>query len=97
MVLSAKDCAKAVALVEDGRSQRYAARLLSVSQSTVQRVLQRFRQTARNTQRPGSGIKWATAVQNDTSIFLHSLQNQYLTSVQTKNRLLENRYTYVSK
>ncbi|KAF2896248.1 hypothetical protein ILUMI_09925 [Ignelater luminosus] len=38
MVLSAEDCAKVVALVKDGRSQPYVARVLNVSHSTIQRV-----------------------------------------------------------
>lgn len=43
MVLSAEYCTKMVALVEDGRSQRYVVVLLvNVSHSTIQRVLHRF-------------------------------------------------------
>ncbi|KAF2894946.1 hypothetical protein ILUMI_11228 [Ignelater luminosus] len=51
--LGAENCAKAVALVEDARSQRYMAGILNVSHSTIQRVLARFRETGRNIRRPG--------------------------------------------
>lgn len=40
--------------MEDGRSQRYI-----VSHSTVQRILQHFGDTGRNTRRPGSDRKRA--------------------------------------
>ncbi|KAF2887216.1 hypothetical protein ILUMI_18957 [Ignelater luminosus] len=53
MVLRAEDCAKVVALVEDGRSQRYVARVLNASHSTIQRVLARLRETGTNIRIPG--------------------------------------------
>ncbi|KAF2889411.1 hypothetical protein ILUMI_16763 [Ignelater luminosus] len=53
MVLRAEECAKAVALVEDERSQRYVARVLNASHSTIQRVLARLRETGTNIRIPG--------------------------------------------
>jgi transposase len=97
MVLSAEDCAKAVALVEDGRSQRYVARMLNVSLSTIQRVLERFQATGRNTRRAGSGRKRKTAAIDDRFLVVSTLRNRQLTSVMTQNRLREVRGVNVSK
>lgn len=96
MILSAEDCAKAVALVEDGRSQRYVARVLNVSRSTVQRVLERFRETGRNARRPGCGRKRKTTANDDRFLVLNTLRNRHLTSVETRNQLREVRGTDVS-
>ena len=38
MVLSAENCARAVALGEDGRNYGYVARVLNTSRSTIERV-----------------------------------------------------------
>lgn len=96
MVLSTEDCAKAVALVADGRSQRYVSRFLHVSLSTVQRALERFRETGRNTRRPGSGRNRKTTAIDDRFIVLNTLRNRHMTSVETKNQLREVRGTAVS-
>lgn len=96
MVLSPEDCAKAVALVEDGRSQRYVARVLNVSRSTIQRVLERFMETGRHARRPGCGRKRKTTAVDDRFLVLTTLRNRHLTSRQTKNQLREVRGTDVS-
>ncbi|KAF2888980.1 hypothetical protein ILUMI_17193 [Ignelater luminosus] len=95
MVLSAEDCAKDVALVEDGRSQRYVARVLNVSHSTIQRVLARFRDTGRFIRRPGCDGKRKTTANNDRFLVFNTPRNCHLTSVETKNQLREVRGTEV--
>ncbi|KAF2904204.1 hypothetical protein ILUMI_01973 [Ignelater luminosus] len=87
MVLSAEDCAKTVALVEDGRSPRYMARVLNVSHFTIQKVLAHFRETGRNIRKPGCGRNRKTTANDDRFRFLNTLRNRHLTSVETKNPL----------
>lgn len=82
--------------MEDGRSHRYVARLLNVSHSTIQRVLGRFRETGRNTRRPGCGRKRKSVALDDRFLILTSLRDRHLTSVQTRNRLREIRGTNLS-
>ncbi|KAF2901657.1 hypothetical protein ILUMI_04529 [Ignelater luminosus] len=83
------DCAKAVALVEDGRDQRYVARVFNVSYFTIQRVLARFQETGRNIRRPGCDRKRKTTANNDGFLVLNTLRDSHLTSVETKNQLRE--------
>ncbi|KAF2902735.1 hypothetical protein ILUMI_03443 [Ignelater luminosus] len=89
MVLSAEDCAKAVALVEDGRSPGYVTRVLNVNHSTIQRILACFRETGRNILRPGCGRNRKTVANDDRFLVLNTLWNRHLTSVETKNQLHE--------
>lgn len=97
MVLSNEDCARALALLEDGRSYRFVARRLNVSRSTIRRIEQRFGETGSNNRRPGSGRKQKTSDADKRFIVLTSLRNRHLTSVQTTSRLREVRGVAVSK
>lgn len=96
MVLSAENCAKAVALVEDGRNFAYVARTLQVNRSTIKRVVERFRQTGRNKRRVGSGRKRKTTAVDDRFLEVRTLRNRHLTSRQSRNQLQEVRNTNVS-
>jgi hypothetical protein len=64
MPLAGVDIARALALVEDGRSIRYAANAigapLTTRVSTGHRAVRRFQETSQFTTRPGSGRKRAT-------------------------------------
>lgn len=55
--LNAENSAQAVALIEDGRSLRYVSTGLHCTYTAVRKHAQRFRETGRNTGRPGSGKK----------------------------------------
>lgn len=96
MRLSAEDSAKAVALVEDGRSLRYVARLLHCTHTAVRKCVQRFRETGRNTRRPGSGKKRKTTAADDRFVTLRMLRNRTSTSVEARNQLREVRGVNVS-
>lgn len=97
MPLNREDCARAVALVEDGRSRRYVAGVLGVGHSTINRVIRRFTETGRMTRRPGSGRKRKTTAIDDRFIVLRSLRDRHSTSIEMKNRLREVRGTDISK
>ncbi|KAF2902563.1 hypothetical protein ILUMI_03626 [Ignelater luminosus] len=71
-VLRAEDCAKAVAFVEDGRSQRYGARVLNVSHSTIERILARFRKTGRNIRKSRCGRKRKSTANDDRFLVLNT-------------------------
>jgi transposase len=43
--LKGEQAAMAIALLNDGRSQRYVARTLEMNQSTVSRIAQRYQET----------------------------------------------------
>jgi hypothetical protein len=65
MVLTPFDTARAIGLIQDGRSQYYVARVLSVSRCSIQRAVKRFPETEGCTRRVGSdrtksriGISW---------------------------------------
>lgn len=49
--------ARAVALFDDGRSQRYIARFLRVPRSTVGDAIRRYRETGSYSRRVGQGRK----------------------------------------
>lgn len=96
MVLSADNCAKAVALAEDGRSYGYIARILHVHRATIKRVVERFLQTGRYTRRAGCGRRRKTTAVDDRFLQVTSLRDRHLTSVQARNQLQEVRGRNVS-
>jgi hypothetical protein len=59
MPLAGVNIARALALVEDGRSIRYAANAIGAPLTTVHRAIRRFQETGQYTRRPGSGRKRA--------------------------------------
>ncbi|KAF2883393.1 hypothetical protein ILUMI_22781 [Ignelater luminosus] len=65
------------------------ARVLNVSHSTIQRVLNRFRETSRNIPKPGCGRKRKITTNDDRFLVLNTLRNRHLTSVETRNQLRE--------
>lgn len=96
MVLSATDAARVVALIEDGRNQRYVARFLQIPRTTIQRVVKRHRETGLYSRRPGSGRKRSTSAIDDRFIVLKTLRDRHTTSVETRTRLQEVRQVNVS-
>ncbi|EFN66072.1 hypothetical protein EAG_00047, partial [Camponotus floridanus] len=53
--LDSATVAQVVALINDGRSQRYVANFLNVPRTTIQRVYNRYAETGGYNRRPGSG------------------------------------------
>lgn len=97
MALSPTDAARAVALIEDGRSQRYVANLLGVSQANIHRTYRRFTETGNYTRRPGSGMTRSTLPRDDRFLHLFILRNRDATAVQARNRLEDVREVNVSE
>jgi transposase len=83
------DVAKAVALVEDGRSIRYAARTLGFPYTNLQRAITRYRETHEFTRRPGSGRRRITSARDDRFLVSTILRNRNCSAVTARNRLLE--------
>ncbi|PSN41905.1 hypothetical protein C0J52_06804 [Blattella germanica] len=67
MPLSPQDVARAIALIDDGRRLRYAARTIGAPYTTVQEAVKRFRETQSYSRRPGSGRKRITSGRDDRS------------------------------
>ena len=97
MVLSATDAARAVALVQDGRSQYYAARVIGATRSSVQRAVQRFQETGGFVRRRGSGRKRCTNARDNRFLTLSVLRDRTTTAVQARSRLEEVRQVAVNE
>lgn len=97
MVLTPTDAARAVALVQDGRSQYYASRILGVTRCSVQRAVQRFNETGSFSRRRGSGRRRSTNVQDDRFVTLNVLRERNTTAVMARNRLEEVRQVAVNE
>ena len=96
MDLSVTDAARAVALIQDGRSQYYVARVLGVSRCKVQRAVKRFNEFGVYTRRNRCGRKKCTSERDNRFITLNVLRDRKLTSVEMKNRLEDVRQVQVS-
>lgn len=96
MDLSVTDAARAVALIQDGRSQYYVARVLGVSRCKVQRAVKRFNEFGVYTRKNHSGRKKCTSERDNRFITLNVLRDRKLTSVEMKNRLEDVRQVQVS-
>jgi transposase len=62
-------------LVEEGRSQTYAAKITNVSQSTVSRAAKRFAETSHDEDRPCSGRHRLSTPRDDRVLERMSLSN----------------------
>lgn len=87
MVLNAEIVARIMALFEDGRSERYVARVMGMPRTTVQRAIQRYRETGLYTRRPGSGRPRPTNQADDRFVMIQSLRNRHQTAVQITQAL----------
>ena len=96
MLISKSDAAKAVSLIEDGRSQRYVARALGIHRSSIQRAVKRFRETQKYTRREGSGKKRVKSPIDDHIVVLHTLKYRHSTAVQLHGALREVREVAMS-
>ncbi|RZC31853.1 HTH 28 domain containing protein [Asbolus verrucosus] len=81
MVLNPCDTARIIALIQDGRSQYYAARVVGVSRCSIQREVQRLRETGGYTRRVGSGRQRCTTPRDDHFLILTMLRNRDTTAV----------------
>lgn len=97
MAVNPETAAGIVALLQDGRSERYVAQQYHVSNSTVHRIFTRFLETGAYTRRPGTGPQRRTSARDDRFIILQSLRNRHATAVEIRNRLQHVRQTNVSE
>ncbi|XP_038209023.1 uncharacterized protein LOC119830186 [Zerene cesonia] len=97
MPLSPAQVAQAVALVDQGLTQREIATILNVPRSSMQYALKRYRETGSYSRRPGSGGFRCTSVRDDRFILLAVLRNRYLTAVEIRHRLQVTRGVNVSE
>lgn len=65
MAVNPETAAAIVALLQDGRSERYVAQQHQLSNSTVHRILTRFLETGAYTRRPGTGLRRKTNPRDD--------------------------------
>lgn len=86
--LSHEEIVQAISLVNDGRSQRYVGRVLSVRQSTISKLVRRYRETGGYKRRPGQGRKRSTTAIDDRFLRLTALRIRHCTARQIKNELL---------
>jgi transposase len=95
--LTGEQAAMAIALLNDGRSQRYVARTLEMNQSTVSRIAQRYQETGELKRISGQGPKRVTSQADDRFVLLTSLRNGHLTAPQLQNELHNARNVEVSE
>jgi len=91
------DIAKAVVMIEHGRTYRDVARIFGKSQSTIHRSVSRWRQTGEYVRRRGQGRKRSTTAVDDRFIHLQTLRNRRQTAGQTRNLLQNVRGTTISE
>jgi transposase len=89
MGLTPSDTARAIALIQDGRSKYYVARVLGVSRCSIQRAVKRFPEAKCYTRRVGSGRKRSTTARDDHFLTLTILRNRDTTAVRARNELQE--------
>lgn len=97
MPLTPAQVAQAVALINQGLTQREAAAALDVPRSSMQYALKRYQETGHYTRRPGSGGQRCTSARDDRFIVLEILRNRYLTAVEIRQRLQISRGVNVSE
>lgn len=97
MPLTPAQVAQAVALIDQGLTQREVATVLNVPRSSMQYALKRYQETGRYSRRPGSGGVRCTSVRDDRFITLAILRNRYLTAVEIRHRLQITRGVNVSE
>lgn len=87
MVLTPIDTAKAVTMIQEGRSQYYVARTLGVKRCTVQRVVERFRETGEYRRGERSGGRRCTSGRDDRFISVTVPGTRHTTAVEARNQL----------
>ena len=86
--LSQLDRGRAIALILQGRSQRYVSHQFGVQESTISRLVQRLRATGRLTDRPRSGRPRITTQRQDRRIRLVHLHNRLRTATETAKEVI---------
>lgn len=87
---------RVIVLFDSGLSGREVARMLGMSQSTIQRHLERFRATGGVEDRHRSGRPRCTSRQDDRYLQLSALRNRTVTSSTLRNQLMNTANVNVS-
>lgn len=95
--LAPTDIARAVTMIENGRTYNDVARMFGKSKSTIHRSVIRWRQTGEYVRRRGQGRKRSTTAVDDRFITLQTLRNRRQTAVKTRSVLQEVRGTNISE
>ena len=85
-MISPEQVARALALVNEGWSQRYAARTLELLETTVRRAARRYRETSLNIRGQESGRPRATSLL-DRFLVMNMLSNRNFSASQTAQTL----------
>lgn len=89
MPLDAVNVARAVALNEQGYSQRRISRIMGQPRETILDALRRYQETGQYTRRPGQDLIRCTSQIEDRLLARNVLQNRFLTATQASNNLFE--------
>jgi transposase len=94
--LTHEEAVQALALLQDGRSQRYVARVLGVNHSTIVRLAQRHQETGSVDRRPGQGRRRVTSVRHDRFLRLTALRTRHCTARLLQSEMLAARDVEIS-
>lgn len=94
--LTEEEAVKVITLIEDGRSQRYVANIIGVQQSTISRVVRRYRETGQYCRREGQGRRKITAAVDDRFLRVTALRTRHFTARMLQNDLLAARNVNIS-
>ncbi|KAJ4444397.1 hypothetical protein ANN_06189 [Periplaneta americana] len=97
MLLSCEDVERVVALVEDGHSLRYVARVIRASLSSIHSAMQRYGELGTYDRRQGSGYGRSASARDDRFLKVQVLRDHHTTAVQSRNRLENVRNVRVSE
>ena len=95
--LNNEDRARALGMLESGRTQDYVARHFNVSRRTVTRLVQRVNATGSLADRPRSGAPRVTSVRQDVYIRQRHLRDRFVTAQSTSSLVLGNRGRTISR
>jgi transposase len=93
--MSEHNAVASVTLHCEGRSQTFIAQRVGINQSTVSRILRRYRETGGYSRRPGRGK--ATTADQDRFLRLQELRTRFVTSTILQTRFLERYNTRISQ
>lgn len=96
MPLSPEQVARALALIEDGHSQRNAARTLNVPETTLRDAIRRYYETGLCTRKQGSGRPRKTDATDDRFLTLYALRNRTATASETSFQIRRARNVVIS-
>ena len=95
--LNNEERARALGMLESGRTQEYVARRFNVSRRTILRLVQRVNTTGSLLDRPRSGAPRVTSVGQDNFIRQRHLRDRFVTAQSTASVVVGNRGRTISR